>query len=179
MFRYPFAFIIIILFVTSCASTRVFQIDSCALEPLAVVDKNCEKCEREPHPRLHLRLEYLTSNYLASKKIHTPYPSFCFNGQQVVVFWSIPRSLLYESLILRLSLRFGDHSIGSITAPLNSSKGVWIYRLLNNEYRCKKGIISFKGEIENSSNECIAEWKHHIWAEPIGTKNSYEEQIIH
>ncbi len=120
-------------------------------------------CNRIP---LSCRSEYLGPNYLASAAIDTPDPlQACFMGQQIVVRWNLPSQAPCPTT-LRLSVRFGTREIETFTTPINNRNGYWIFRLLNQDYVCKQGIVSFKAEIFNG-DVLLSSWRHFLWADII------------
>lgn len=118
-------------------------------------------------PLLMCRTEYLTPIYLASQQILTPDPlRDCFYGQQLIVKWNLSRECVDDSLLLVVHLRFGTRENETIKVPLTKAFGFWVYRLLNQEYWCKGGIISYQAQLWHLG-ELVEEWNHHLWTELI------------
>lgn len=126
-------------------------------------------CHRAP---LVCRSEYIYPDYLASEQILTPDPCRrCFFGQQVIVFWSLPRRFRPDEL--KLYVRYGTREQATISWPLSMSYGYRIYRLVNDAYWCLEGIVSFKAELYREG-ECIADWTQHLWTEIINVGGNEE-----
>lgn len=121
-------------------------------------------CHRAP---LICRSEYLYPEYLASEQINTPDPlRLCFYGQQVIIYWNVLRLKFDQPVELVLHVRYGDRSCESMKIDVDQPRGYWIYRLVNQEYWCKEGILAY--HVELIQNGCVlAEWSHHLWAELI------------
>jgi hypothetical protein len=121
-------------------------------------------CHRSP---ITCRSEYLYPPYLASVQVNTPDPmTGCFLGQQVIVKWDLPRRFQGEELTLLFHIRFGNREQETLSVPINSHAGWWVYRLMNADYECKGGILSFQAQIIYQ-DAVVAEWNHYLWAEII------------
>lgn len=119
-------------------------------------------CYRAP---LVCRSEYLYPDYLASEHVLTPDPCRrCFYGQQIVVKWDVKRSCLPLDLVLHV--RYGTRDQATFTWPVAFSQGFRVYRLINDEYWCKEGIISYKAELYKDG-VLITDWEHQLWVEII------------
>ncbi|MCH9627067.1 MAG: hypothetical protein S4CHLAM2_07010 [Chlamydiales bacterium] len=119
-------------------------------------------CQRLP---LDCRSEYLYPEYLASEQVLTPDPfRLCFYGQQVIVYWNLPGRC--HPTELRLHVRYGTREQTTLSWPIDFSKGYRIYRLINEEYWCHEGIVSFKAELYENEN-LIIDWAHHLWTDII------------
>ncbi len=114
-------------------------------------------------PVVSCRSEFLYPPYLASAQVNTPDPKRgCFLGQQVRVFWDLPPPLFGHPLTLRLHVRYGNRTVETFTYPLQAAQGVQTYRLMNEEYACREGILSFQAEICQQGH-VVAEWNHYLW----------------
>lgn len=121
-------------------------------------------CHRTP---LVCRSEYLYPTYLASKQVKTPDLYYgCFYGQQIVIYWNLPRSAFYKPVELILHVRYGNRELDTLTIPLKSSRGYWVYRLVNEEYWCRDGILAFQAQLCRDG-ELLEQWSHHLWSEII------------
>lgn len=118
--------------------------------------------------KLACRSEYLYPTYLASVQVNTPDPiGTCFFGQQIIVSWKIPKKCFSSPLNLVLKIRFGSRELDAISVPIAKKRGTYIYRLINQEYWCKEGIISFQASLQNAQGETLETWNHFLWAEII------------
>ncbi|NGX60719.1 MAG: hypothetical protein K940chlam9_00187 [Chlamydiae bacterium] len=119
-------------------------------------------CSRAP---LECRTEYLRPDYLASWQISTPDPCLdCFYGEQIVVRWDLPRRDVEATLLLHL--RYGNRETETVMRSLHTPKGYWTYRLVNDPYWCKEGILSYRAEIWQNG-ELLTDWTHHLYTELI------------
>jgi len=119
-------------------------------------------CHRAP---LHCRSEYLYPDYLASEHVLTPDPCRnCFYGQQVVVNWSLPGHCVPLELVLHV--RYGTREQATFTWPITRARGYRIYRIINDEYWCREGIVSFKAELYQDG-VILTDWSHHLWVDII------------
>lgn len=116
---------------------------------------------------IECRTEFLYPNYLASEKIDTPDPArACFFGQQILVHWRLPPSSLRCPIFLVLNIRYGNKEIEKMEIPVTTTRGWWIFRLLNQKYSEKEGILSFKAELIQEG-ELLDSWTHFLWADLI------------
>ena len=116
---------------------------------------------------LSCRSEYLYPPYLASFQVNTPDPKqACFCGQQIIVSWSLPKHYRNLPLNLRLNIRYGNREIETVSIPIATLSGWSIHRLINEDYWCKGGILSFQAEILQEG-EIITQWAHYLWAKII------------
>jgi len=123
-------------------------------------------CSRQS---LDVQSEYITYEDLASYHVETPDPrKECPDtGQRLFVRWSLPRHCLIPGKsTLTLVIRYGDGEERHMTINLKHSRGLLTYRLLNDEYFCKGGILTYKAYI--TIEDCIVdEWIHQIWTDKI------------
>ncbi len=119
-------------------------------------------CHRAP---LQCRTEALYPDYLASTNVGTPDPcNACFLGQQVVMQWNVPHPCLPLELVLHV--RYGSREDAIFSWPITRSRGHHIYRLINDEYWCREGIVSFKAVLYQDG-EPLYDWKHSLWVDLI------------
>ncbi|MFN0065482.1 MAG: hypothetical protein ACKVOH_04515 [Chlamydiales bacterium] len=122
-------------------------------------------CTSQRH-LVNARSEYLYPDYPASVQISTPPCYDCFVGQQVISYWRLPSRFSLENSKLLLSVRYGDHAIEHFERALTERSGYWIYRLLNDEYWCRDGILSYSAKVVHNG-QVIDQWDHHLWQEVI------------
>ncbi len=116
-------------------------------------------------PAITARTEYFNEGYLASSRIETPDPCrTCFNGQQIVMNWNLQTRCLPATIVL--SVRYGNHEFDEVVHEVNAPAGFWIFRLLNQEYWDRQGILSYSVRLY-SGETLISAWNHHLWAEQI------------
>ena len=119
-------------------------------------------CCRSP---LTCRSEYLYPDYLASDQVGTPdFGKLCFYGQQVVIYWNLPERC--HPTELKLEVRYGSKEQESFSWPISLSCGYRIYRLINEEYWDRDGIVSYKASLYRDE-KLLTEFTHHIWTEII------------
>lgn len=121
-------------------------------------------------PLLSCRSEYLYPNYLASDRIQTPDPDrLYFYGQQVIVYWNLPHTLVPAEL--KLEVRYGTRECETHYYPVTVGCGHAIYQITEDAYWCKEGIVAYKATLLYD-NEPIADWSHHLWVELISFGDS-------
>lgn len=129
----------------------------------------CGGCQRDLS--LSCRSEYLYPEYLAGEQIALYGSSSpCFYGQQVVIYWRC-----CPPAELRLHVRYGTGEQENVSWCLSRSHGYHIYRLLNEEYWSREGIVSYKAELYQDG-ELLADWSHYLWADLIQLNGSLDNQ---
>ena len=129
-----------------------------------------EGCAQE---RLSVQNHYISYKNLASYQVGTPDPcKKCPDyGHQLLITWSIPEEWLEgERLFLNLDIRFEDKTQENFSYPLTVVRGLKEYRLLNDAYDEKGGILSYKVEIVREG-EVLETRHHHLWTEVIELEN--------
>lgn len=118
-------------------------------------------------PALTCRSEYLYPPYLASVQANTPDPFSCsFYGQQIVVHWNLSKQSLAKPLNLLLHIRYGNRELETISTLIKRRRGWWIYRLMDQDYLCKEGILAFQAQLVHGE-EVLEQWTHYLWADII------------
>lgn len=123
-------------------------------------------CSRK---NLEVQSTYVTYEDLASYHVGTPDPrKECPDtGQRLLVRWSLPkRCLVPDRSTLTLLIRYGDGEERHIVVNLKRPSGCLTYCLLNDDYFCRGGILTYKAYI--TIEDCIVdEWVHQIWTDKI------------
>lgn len=118
-----------------------------------------------------MRSEPLYPEYLASWQLDTPDP--CqknFFGEQIVAFYQYPSSCR-EKKSLILKIRYKNKEYEELVFPLIKTKGWWIFRLINDEYWKKGGILSYKIELYEKEM-LISTWTHHLFVDLIEVRKT-------
>jgi hypothetical protein len=114
--------------------------------------------------------DYITPSYLASSYVDAPDPRKCceFCGQRLVIRWRLSKGELYgcESAYIRLLLRFGCAEVEEVCIPMGKRFGTYVYWLMNEDYREKDGILTYKVEMV-VDDEVVDVWEHQVWTELI------------
>jgi hypothetical protein len=117
-------------------------------------------CAKRP---VKARLEAITPGYRASSRVGTPDPlKACFCGQQVVVSWKVSKTC--KNLKLTLSYITGALKLEKVDLPIDNYRGAISYRLINQDFICRKGILTYKVELF-SNGSLIACYKPRSWVE--------------
>jgi hypothetical protein len=121
-------------------------------------------CACEKHYVSVTKVEISRSS-LASSFVKTPDPrqSFPPRGEQLVIEWNLPSTEKEKDLFLDLSLIYQDYSEETIQYELKSSRGVISYFLMGEDFREKKGIMTYKAEIRTKEGDLVKTWKHKLW----------------
>jgi hypothetical protein len=123
--------------------------------------------------KLNVRTEYLSHENLASYIVETPDPLLNNPpiGQQLIVSWSLPKNYLdYEDLHLEITMRFRNREQIVKNICVTKVSGMFIYKLLNNEFIEKEGIQTYKVELIGGG-EVLECWRHQLWVELIVLEN--------
>lgn len=121
------------------------------------------------HEMLQVQSNYITREELASSFIGTPDPKLWCppQGQRVTINWTIPTCLWeYGDLYLVVTFRFSNQETCVKHVPLERRRGIWEYRLLDDDYFNTGGIQTYK--VDLFAGEIFLEsWRHQLWAEKI------------
>lgn len=111
--------------------------------------------------------EYLDTRYLASCHVGTPDPrKCCYFGQQLIIRWSFPASMMKCDLYLVLKVRNRNETVEERRIEVKKRKGTYVYRLVNQAYCERNGILTYQVEVRDG--DCVLEtWTHQVWAELI------------
>jgi len=118
-------------------------------------------------PTLVLHQQQINPNYLASTNVGTPDPRTPPKGQMIIAEWILPRKIVNEDPILRLTILFHNYSQDCVEFPIHSTVGYETYSVLNREYKETCGLLAYKAEIVDCNGEILADWKHQLWTELI------------
>jgi hypothetical protein len=128
-------------------------------------------CNRPP---LTVQSDYIHYEDLASYHVNTPdqkkeWPE---TGQRLYVNWNLdPESIEGKETELLLTVRYGTREEALMTYPVDYYCGSVIYTLMNDEYRRKKGIVTFRADIM-ADQKVVACWRHQLWTELIRVEPS-------
>lgn len=119
--------------------------------------------------KLVVETRFIQPQTRASYWVHSPDPYLCCPeiGQELIVSWNLP-SCYFENppLELLVSMRFGNREEERVSLKNCKRKGIYIHELLNGDYWCRQGILSYK--VEAFSNGCrLGVWKHQLWADRL------------
>lgn len=117
---------------------------------------------------LGLYTEYISIQSLPSYQMGTPDPRlYCPDyGEKLHISWFLPNDTHYNEIYLYLHLRYGNGVFEEKWIRVDSYDGVYALPLLNEEYREKEGIYTYK--VLLIGDDCtLLERRHILWAEPI------------
>lgn len=122
-------------------------------------------CHRSP---LSCRSEYLYPTDLSSERINTPDPwRKCYYGQQIVVRWKLPWPPNQERPFqILLHLRNGNRTLETSSHVIQTTHGFWVYRLINQDFWCRGGILSYQVELLYDGI-VVDTWTHSLWTDLI------------
>ncbi|WP_228840624.1 hypothetical protein [Candidatus Protochlamydia phocaeensis] len=128
--------------------------------------------------RLSVQTHYLSHENLASYYVYTPDPHLDnpIIGQRLLIQWSLPSSYCaYDDLALHLKVRLRNHKEETISLPLKSMKGTYLYYVVNEAYCESGGVATYK--IDVTGGGCVLEtWKHPLWVDLITFNIPQEEK---
>jgi len=136
---------------------------------LALILTSCE--------RYSLSLGQIPVNvsYLASTHVHTPDPRQAHPpvGQKVILKWSVPLSFLQREPRIIFYIVYRDYTETTLVYHLTKSNGYYVYSLLNEEFYCKKGILTYRAIIETPDHTVYSECKHQLFVHLIDLKEEH------
>ncbi|MGA8164674.1 MAG: hypothetical protein WB791_06575 [Waddliaceae bacterium] len=124
-------------------------------------------CGREV---LSVYTDYVSCENLASYHVNTPDP--CLEhppfGQRLIVSWALPKGIAKaaDAFQLRITIRFGNREEVVKCFVLRKTIGTYLFSLLNEQYREKGGIVTYKIQLLEEGR-LVEERRHQLWAELI------------
>lgn len=92
-------------------------------------------------------------------------------GQQLVVTWRLPSYMNKKlPLTLRLWVFYGNGTVEKLIYDVHHLSGYRTYRLLNDDYECVQGIVSYKISLCDGDRVILSR-QHHLWMEVISLHN--------
>ncbi len=108
-------------------------------------------------------------NYLASSHVGTPDPRQKNPpiGERLVIEWNVPVEVIKEEATLHLQVIYKDYSQSFFTYPMPYRLDYVVYTLQGEEYKEKRGILTYKAEVVKKDGSIFRQWKHQLWAELV------------
>lgn len=118
---------------------------------------------------LSLRQIPIDSDYLASSHVGSPDPSQANPpfGQKIMMRWVIPPRLLEKKPEIVFHVIYKNHTEEELCYPIDERSGLKVFSLLNEAYKSKRGILTYKAEIRTENGEIYRQWQHQLWVELI------------
>ncbi len=81
--------------------------------------------------------------------------------------WAVPPKLLKEKPQLVFHVIYRNHTQEEIVYPIEDRMGMEVFSLLNEGYRSKGGLLTYRAEIRTSRGEIYRQWTHQLWVQLI------------
>lgn len=119
-------------------------------------------------------------NFLASTQAKTPDPrqENPPEGERLIVEWQVPRDLLKEDPCLLLDVVYKDYTEESFSYPICHRMDYVVYNLLGNEYKEKKGILTYQAKVQTENGKTFYDWKHQLWTKLIILEQDQEQDTV-
>ena len=117
--------------------------------------------------QIPIDFEYLASSHVGSPDPRQANPPY---GQKIVMQWAVPLSLLEKRPQLVFHVVYKNHTEEELIYPIEYRSGIKIFSLLNEDFRSKGGILTYKAEIRTKDGEIYRKWQHQLWVELITLK---------
>lgn len=113
--------------------------------------------------------KWVDERYLASTHVGTPDPRQEAPpiGQMLVVQWCVPSEILALNPIATLELIFWDHTEQKICFPIKHKLDYAYYKLFDDEYEEKGGILTYRAFITTEDGCIYKECRHQLWVHLI------------
>lgn len=142
---------------------------------LLVLLVSLSSCQNQ---RLVVETHFIDKRTLASSWVNTPNPlQYCpVTGQELIISWRLPEvTERKKELRLELTVRFGNREEETVEVCVNRFRGCYIYRLVDNDYWNRCGIMTYKVELYDE--DCLIDcWHHQIWSNIIDLESNDEEE---
>lgn len=119
----------------------------------------------------------VNASYLASSHVKTPDPRQKNPplGEKLIIDWSLPPELLSENPRIVLYLIFKTHQEKQLVYPITSRAGYEVYSLLGEEFKERKGLLTYRAEIVTDEGRVYREWTHQLWVNLINFEEMSSE----
>lgn len=88
-------------------------------------------------------------------------------GQELMIEWRLPESVMDEKFTLVLDVFYKNDSVETFYYPVEKRRGMVTYALLDEKYKEKGGLLTYKAEIRNEKEKIFKQWKQQLWTELI------------
>lgn len=108
-------------------------------------------------------------SYLASSQVGTPDPRQANPpfGEALIISWKLPQNIMKRKPFCSLQVIYKDYTEDTFYHSVDYKTGSWKYSLLNEKFRERKGILTYRIEIITEDGEVYREWKHQLWVNLI------------
>jgi hypothetical protein len=143
----------------------------CFLFYLLFLFSGCEKYY------LTVKKEYVDRDRLASTFVGSPDPrqNHPPTGQELTIEWRLAPEMVSEEPYLVLKILYQDYSEATFTYPIDRRRGIVTYALLDEAYREKEGLLTYKAEIFNNQGEVMKKWQQVLWTDLITLEEPQED----
>jgi hypothetical protein len=113
--------------------------------------------------------EKVDKSYLASVALKTPDPRKDNPplGEKLIVEWTVPREYLAKKPSLHLHVIYKDYTEAFFSYPMPYKMDYVVYSLLGEEYKQKKGVLTYQAEVRVGEEKPFLDWKHQLWTKLI------------
>lgn len=113
--------------------------------------------------------ENINKDYLASVALDTPDPRKYHppSGEKLIIEWKISRDWLVLKPCLYLHVIYKDYTEAFFTYPMPYKMDYVVYSLLGEEYKSKKGILTYRAEVRVGEEKPFLDWKHQLFTKLI------------
>lgn len=107
----------------------------------------------------------VTAKSYASNFVKSPDPELkCREEGKELVFEWVDCAVSKESPhYLEPEILHGNGEVTTYKIALHRKRGFWTYRLTGDEYRQKKGILTYRVRISDQKGNCLKSWEHKLW----------------
>ena len=117
------------------------------------------------HNYLSVEREYVDRETLASSFVGSPDPNQKNppTGTRLWLHWSLPGKLYEKDLTLTLWVIYNNLEEEKITFPIKRYEGWHTYSLLDQKFKERGGLLTYRADITNTKGEAISSWKQQMW----------------
>lgn len=140
------------------------------LLPLTTLFTGCQKYY------VNVIREDVSKKNLASVFVGSPDPrkKTPDKGEKLLVEWNLPAKETKRPLTLKLDVLYGNYTSDVKEYPIDYKRGHILFKLLNEEYKEKKGMIAYRAEILTSKKKVLQKWQHVLFVDLIPLEKSTE-----
>lgn len=128
---------------------------------------------------LSVNQQWIDANYLASVNVGSPDPRRENPplGQMLIIDWRVPQEVIDQQPEILLDLIFWDYTTTTIHIPVDKRMDYTTYKLLNDDYHQKGGILTYKATLVTGKGEVFRQAKHQLWVNLITVDEEVSQEI--
>lgn len=130
---------------------------------------------------LLLLLSSCTSGYIQVEKVKTDRATYASRfakspddralnppkGEKLYINWSLPMTFTSDMYRLKMDIVYRDLTTETLLFPLKRRAGSRIIEMLGDDFKEKKGFLSYRAEVLSVDGKVVSDYTHRMWVKLI------------